>query len=210
LAMFVTRRHPDGSCVRRFSPIPRVPAVASSNGIPVAIHPHIGRLRPHRTNHHNARRWRRPNRDSDGNLRANTRNRRAQQCNQQARFDKRSHMFTLPPLSYPQNDAPHQPPQSAIAKDTSGPRYRSFASNRTPTRRMAPRTTPTPRRRALRWKRRPSGLRKARRREAPSLYESPNRTSKRDSSAPYPGAPRKTKSAGHYARNDAPPLPLPS
>jgi hypothetical protein len=47
-------------------------------------------------------------------------------------------------------------------------------------------------------------------RQTQPMYESPNRTSKRDSSAACPGAPRKTKSAGHYARNDAPPLPLPS
>ena len=80
-SMFVARRDPVSSFVRRFSPIARVPCVAPGNGIPVAIHPHVDRLWPRRSDHHNAgRRWR-PNRDSYGNLRANAGNRCTQHCN---------------------------------------------------------------------------------------------------------------------------------
>jgi len=67
----VPRRHPVGPNVGRFSPIARVPRVTPGNGIPVAIHPHVGSRWPRRSNDHNTRRRWRPNRDSNGNLRAN-------------------------------------------------------------------------------------------------------------------------------------------
>lgn len=73
LAAFIARPHPRDARIRRPGPIPAMPVVAPSHGIPVAVHPIIVRTRCYRPDAHDSRPWRRTDPDSHSHLSAESR-----------------------------------------------------------------------------------------------------------------------------------------
>jgi hypothetical protein len=64
----VARWNPTSPFVWRSSPIAAMPLIVFSDRIPISLDPHAFRIRPCRRYDHHPRRWRRSDRDSDGNL----------------------------------------------------------------------------------------------------------------------------------------------
>ena len=76
----MARRDPMSAFVRRSSPIAFMPFVMSSHRIPIALHPHGSRIWHSGDNHSYLGRGRRPNHDSNGDLRFTQANRDKQNC----------------------------------------------------------------------------------------------------------------------------------
>src|SRR5579872_5067218 len=64
----VVGTHPDRAGIGRPRPISIVPAVSTTDYVPIAVHPGIARPRGHRSDANHSRRWRRSNANSDRDL----------------------------------------------------------------------------------------------------------------------------------------------